>query len=446
MTAVTVANISFPFIEEDRHVKFLPHEALSLTAALEAAGHRVDLRDYQLVAENYEDPQDPVNAGAFFAGANPAVFIITPHDAMPVAILWAEHLKNLEPGHTVILGGYGPRHAASAIIKGLPFIDGVIHGTLEVVGPLLMNHPEGDWHQVPGVAFRNGSKVYVNPPPAQLTTLDELPLPAYHQVDLNSYWEINLFSARGCPFGCSFCVRGGKVVEKSIDGIIEEISLLRHRYHQKRFFFYDQTFTLKKKRVIELCQRFRAESLDEMEWSCTGRLNIADLELMKEMADSGCNMIYFGVESGSDRVLQRIRKGITREMAQLVIKEAQRFFYVNAFFIWGFPFEDREDFQATLDLVRRLSDQGVTPIIYVLSMLPSSGLHREYHQQLEFCREVWEANWPVHLDNPGSRDQIARLIEAYPEVFPGFYCCDPQILAKLRAVKDLKLETHFPDV
>ena len=167
---------------------------------------------------------------------------------------------------------------------------------------------------------------------------------------------------------------------------------------------------------------------------------------MKEMADSGCNMIYFGVESGSDRVLQQIHKRISREMVQLVIAEAQRFFYVNAFFIWGFPFESMEDFQATIDMIRRLSDQGAAPIIYVLSLLPSSRLHREYHQQLEFYREVWEANWPVHLSNPDSRDRVARLIEAHPDIFPGFYCCDPHILAKLRVVNQLKLETHFPDV
>jgi len=446
MASVTVANISFPFVEEDRHVKFLPLEALSLTSSLEITGHKVDFRDYQQACVDYSDPQDPANAASFFNGANQIVIIITPNDAMPVAILWAEKLKEFEPNHIIILGGYGPKEVAYHIIKNFSFIDAVIHDTLEPSGTQLINHINEDWADLPGIAFRNKNEVVVTPSSPPLESLDQLPLPAYNKVNLDKYWEIMIFSARGCPFRCTFCVRNGKLIEKSVDNVIGEISLLRNTYGQKRVFFYDQTFMLKKNRVINICNRMGKANLNDVEWSCTGRINIADIEVMKKMANSTCKMVYFGVESGSDNVLKRINKRITRSLAEKVISEAQKIFFVNTFFIWGFPFESIDDFKVTLEMIHKLSEKGIASIIYFLSPLPSSQIYKEYRNKLWFSRELWKINWPVHLSNKKSCNEIAKLIKAYPTVFPGFYTCDPNVYDKLKIIQDQKLETHFPDV
>jgi radical SAM superfamily enzyme YgiQ (UPF0313 family) len=145
-------------------------------------------------------------------------------------------------------------------------------------------------------------------------------------------------------------------------------------------------------------------------------------------------------------VLKKMNKRITRAMAERVIEQAQRFFSICAFFIWGFPFESMDDFGCTVEMIRALSAQGVAPVIYVLSPLPSSPLLDEYRDQLSFSRAVWEANWPEHLSNRTTRDAIAALIEPHPEVFPGFFSCDRNIEAKLRIIRDLGLETRFPDV
>lgn len=446
MSSVTVANISFPFVEEDRHVKFLPHKALSLTAALEARGYHVDFRDYQQVADDYDDPQDPANVTSFFEGAEEIVIVVTPHDAMPLAILWAERLNTLEPDHTIVFGGYGPIHVASLIAERFPFVNVAIHGTLETVGPQLVDNIGENWDKVAGIAYRHNKRVFVTPPSSPISNLDQLPLPAYNKVNLNSYQENLVYSTKGCPYRCIFCVRGGKLIEKSIDNLIHEISILRKVYGQKRVFFYDQTFTLRRQRVFDFCRRLREAGLTDVEWSCTGRINIAEVEVMREMANSGCKMIYFGVESGSDHVLKRINKRITREQAERVIDEARKFFYVNTFFIWGFPFESMDDFKETLEMIQQLADVGVASILYVLSPLPSSRLHDEYSNKLSFCREVWESNWPAHLVNRKSRSEIAKLIKAHPMVFPGFYTCDPLILEKLHIIREAGLETHYPDV
>jgi radical SAM superfamily enzyme YgiQ (UPF0313 family) len=118
---------------------------------------------------------------------------------------------------------------------------------------------------------------------------------------------------------------------------------------------------------------------------------------------------------------------------------------VGTFFIWGFPFESMADFEATARVVHEVEDLGVEPTIYVLSPHPMTVVYREYHRDLVFNQRVWDANWPRYLDNPNSRDILADLIRAYPDVFPGFYACDPNITAKLRTVQRLGWETHFAD-
>jgi radical SAM superfamily enzyme YgiQ (UPF0313 family) len=446
MTSVTVANISFPYVfDVTQQVKFLPLEALSLCATLEAAGHQVDFRDYQQSSPEYDDPQDPINSQQFFSGANEIVFIISRFDALPIAALWAEQLKISDPKRKIIMGGYGPQNVAKPIIEELEYIDIVIFDTLELVGLQLVSCSPQEWHQIPGIAFRDGNSIHINPPNTSLKSLDELPLPAYHKTDLNSYSEIMLFSARGCPFRCCFCSRSGKLIQKSIPVVVEEIQTLRQHYNQKRFFFYDQTFTLNKKRVFDLCEHLRTDLLEDIEWSCTGRLNIADLEMMSVMAKSGCQMIYFGVESGSDSVLKRIQKRITSKMIEKVLFEAQQILQVSAFFIWGFPFESLDDFQATMSLIERATTRGVSPIIYTLSILPGTQLYTDFKNQLRFSREVWESNWPTHLSNTHTREQIASFIIGHPNVFPGFYTCDSHIEEKLHIVKELGLETRYPD-
>jgi radical SAM superfamily enzyme YgiQ (UPF0313 family) len=444
MATVTVANFSFPFLEEDRSVKFLPLEALSAAAALEASGHRVDFRDYQQAATRYADPQAPENAPDFFAGAEERVLITAPHDALPVALLWARQLKSLDPRREIILGGYGPRRIGREILGAFPYIDAVVQGAVETTAPRLLASPRRDWPQVPGIAFRNGG-IRENPglPPA--SSLDDFPAPAYGMVDLNSYWEIMLLSASGCPFECCFCTRSGTLIEKSVERVIEELRLLRNQYGQKRVFFYDQTFTLKKERVLRLCQAMAETDLNDIEWSCTGRLNIVNDDMMRDMAAAGCQMIYFGVESGSDRVLQVMHKRIRRAQVEERIRHAQQYCGVCAFFIWGFPFESMQDFELTVDMISRLSERGVAPVVYVLSPLPGSPVNTQYRDELRFSREVWETNWPAPLSKAPSSDEVVRLIEDHPRIFPGFYSADPNITRKLRRIRELGWETHFPD-
>lgn len=442
---VTVANVSFPFIEEDRSVKFLPLEALSLAASLQAHDHEVDVRDHQLATAALADPADPVHARAFLGGEGSTVIVTTPNDAMPVALLWAERLKQLEPDRTIVMAGQGPRRVASQLAASFPFVDAVIHGPLEATAVRLLDTPRDRWATLPGVACRADGAVRENPADAPAPPLDALPFPAYDRVDLDAYWEVMVVTSQGCPFRCGFCARSGRLDEKSVDRVIAELSHLRHAHGRRRVFFYDQTFTLRKPRVLELCRRLREAGLGDLEWACTGRLDLADGELMDAMAAAGCRMIYFGVESGSDAVLAQIGKRVVRARAERTLLEARCRFSVNAFFIWGFPFEALADFEETTALVESLASDGVAPILYVFSPLAGTPLHRRYAGALRFSPEVWEANWPAHLASAPSRATVQRLIERHPAVFPGFHVCDPHVEEKLRRIRALKLETHFPD-
>ena len=126
---------------------------------------------------------------------------------------------------------------------------------------------------------------------------------------------MNLMTSRGCPYHCAFCLwpqnmYGHKQRFRSLDNVFAEIRLLVGRYGVRELNIDDGTFTTRRQRVIEFCQRLKKERF-KLVWTCNGRVDNLDDEMLGEMKQSGCKMIRLGVESGSQDVLDNIRKGLT---------------------------------------------------------------------------------------------------------------------------------------
>ncbi len=170
---------------------------------------------------------------------------------------------------------------------------------------------------------------------------------------------------------------------------------------------------------------------------------MTDRDMMEAMADAGCVELRFGIESGSDRILKLVKKGFTAEQAITRVTEAVQLFpRVDAFYMWGFPFETMEDFQQTLF-------QMVSPRILpsLLCLLPQTELFQENvgRYSLDFCPQLFpEYMITGHETSTRSRVEIdARhrpiydFIQAHPELFPGFYHMDLQgnVLPKLALMK-----------
>lgn len=458
MHRVTVVNIAHRFHDStlpQGTLAFSPLEALYVGEALERKGYGVDFRDLLLASLESEDPMDPdFFAKELLADPEDMIVLICTNESLPVALLGAQRTKQIYPGKRIVLGGVGAAGVSEYILEEFPAIDLIVAGSHgedgESASPEtfaeLVDQP-GPWFDgVPGVVYRRNGQVASSPPREPRQDLAGMPFPAYHLADMKRYEEVMMRASWGCPFRCAYCDRhrGGLVSVRPLEDVIAEIQHLVEEFGRESVFLYDETFTMDRRRVLDFCRRLDKAGL-EIRWSCTGRADTVDEEVVRVMAESGCEAVYYGLESGSDRILKHLKGGLTRKQAHKAVEMSMRYVYVGNFFIWGFPFETLEDTRKTLEFAQQVEEMGAGATIYSFSAWPLCQLNKEYRDKLVFRREWWEECWPHHLSNPHSRERIANLIESHPRVFPGFHTADDLIMEKLKMVQEMGLVSHFGD-
>ncbi|WP_456474597.1 B12-binding domain-containing radical SAM protein [Candidatus Pyrohabitans sp.] len=433
---ITLANLVLAPDNES----FVPIGPLYLVSSLEEGGYNVDFRDYQL--NGFKDPLTPESILAFLGDSSDVVGISCIFNMLPSVLMAVEELKKRHPEKKIILGGPGPTGVAEHILRHFPSVDVVVRGEGEKTIVELLDRLDRDMKNVRGICYRDGNRVRVNPPQERIKELDTLP--AYHRIKFKEYANVGVMTSRGCPYRCSFCevspLWGHTNYQRSIENVMEELSLLRDKYGVESIRFCDDTFVLSRKRVLEFCSEIRKEGLD-IRWACMGRVNLMDRELMGEMRRAGCRGVQYGVESGSNRVLQKINKGFTKQMAgDVILKSVEYFEHVISTFIWGFPFESMEDFYETIFFMSSLAEAGSKIKFFLLSPSPLSQLYRDYRDNLRFSEELCsELVWKGY-DNFINKKKISAMIRAYPEIFPDFYYIDSgNIHKKYQLLKNSEL-------
>ena len=182
------------------------------------------------------------------------------------------------------------------------------------------------WEEINGLVFRKGNEILHTSSQKQYPALDDVPMHPYHKLDMNFYLQpqqhllrsiylsgVHIFTARGCPYGCTFCANSRKKVRyRTIDSVINELKYLKETYNIDGFYVHDDTFTIKNDRVVEFC-----EKLNDLKygfaWGMEGRVNQFPEKVFLALKKSGCIQIDFGVESGSQESLNRMKKGIKIE-------------------------------------------------------------------------------------------------------------------------------------
>ena len=375
----------------------------------------------------------------FLEGSAGVLGISCMSDLLPLALITAEMVKVQDPKKTIILGGAGPTGAAEKILENFPFIDIVVKGEGEKTIVELMEYLRynRDLGGVRGISYRKEAGIYHNPPREWIAEIDTIAFPAYDKIDLNRYTVPGILTSRGCPYECAFCdvspFWGSANRRRGIGDITREIRLLNEKYGKEYIDIFDDTFTAGRRRILDFCKVMREEQLD-ISWSCCGRVDCMDEELMKEMAESGCAMVAYGVESGADRVLTKMKKGFTRREAMDILSRSTRYFDVIAYLMWGFPFETISDFQATINLICDAVALGVKPWLFSLAPLPLSSIYKQNRHRLQYLGEFC-SNYLGLLQEPN----IVRLIKKHPDIFPGFYHCDPLFEKKYVMAKKLGL-------
>ena len=458
---ITLVNLNMLFmrygeqIERELHV---PLGCLYLTRALEDAGLAVDFRDYQCCPS--EEPFDLGVFLSFLQDPAPIIGLSCMANLLPFTLLAAEALRQRYPQSTIVLGGVGSKSVEDKILRRFPQIDIICRGEGEVTGPELVAtlKNNGDLSRVNGISWRSQGDVVHNPARQRKTDLDAIPFPAFHKIDLSRYAGYGLMTSRGCPYPCTFCsvapVWNLESYSRSPANVVAEMKLLHDECGVELFLFQDEFFLSGKSHVASFCRELGASRLN-VKWKAFGRVNLVDEDLMRTMADSGCVELRFGVESGSDRILERIRKGFTTaEVLDLIPKAIDIFPRTDVFYVWGFPFETMDDFNQTLFQMVSFRMQGARILPSLLALLPQTELYKEFSNkvELEFCpyllpeflltgHEVCRAG---EVEIPERHRGIFSLITQNPDICPGFFHINLEgnVLPKLRLLREFGF---YPD-
>ena len=284
-------------------------------------------------------------------------------------------------GITMLTANYAAARNIARIVKSIneniKVVVGGAHPTLDPEGTLAVNEfdyvvrGEGEFallelaggsemEQIRGLSFRQGSLPVHNEKRPFIEDLDTLPFPERNSFlnDTNHLELGYVVTGRGCPFACAYCAspqlwqRTFRL--RSVPNIMAELEYLKANHGSKMIHFADDTFTASKSRTGELCQQIIDRKLD-IQWVCDTRVDRLDEKLLSLMKKAGCIRIKIGVESGSDRMLKKIRKAFTTENVRKAVRLIKKCeIPLTVYLMTGFPGETDEDLKQTIAFAREL--------------------------------------------------------------------------------------------
>ncbi|MEM2325327.1 MAG: radical SAM protein, partial [Archaeoglobaceae archaeon] len=227
-----------------------------------------------------------------------------------------------------------------------------------------------------------------------------------------------MITSRGCPFACRYCssslFMGHRFRARSAKNVVDEIEWLMDEFKAKHIAFSDDTFTLNKKRVVEICEEIKRRKL-EITWSCSSRIDTVTDELLKLMKSVGCVAIYYGIESASKRILEYYRKRISIERAKEVVRTTRKIgISTICSFIIGAPIETREEMKKTLEFAIKLDPDYAQ--FTILTPYPGTEIYEEAKRKNLLLSENYEdytAAKPVIKTQVSPKELAAILKSCY---------------------------------
>jgi anaerobic magnesium-protoporphyrin IX monomethyl ester cyclase len=311
-------------------------------------------------------------------------------------------LREAFPGLRTAAFGTHVSALTDEIFKACPELDFVIRGEPEyALRDLVAALGEGKGADgITGLSHRKGGEIVHEPERPWIENLDDMPFPAWHLIDRANYTLplsgrpfLTVFSARGCPFGCTFCADeiyyGKKMRTRSASRIVDEIEYDIKRFGVRDFLFWTESFTNRRDLVLEIIDELKRRRL-AIKWYCNSRVDNVDRELLQAMKASGCEKISFGIESFSAQVLKRIHKGTTPEQSIEAVRLAHSVgLEVIAHCILGLPGDTEESME---DTVRQICSLPVDYAqFYAAAPFPGTELYRQALENGWIDQE--ERNW-----------------------------------------------------
>lgn len=279
----------------------------------------------------------------------------------------AEKIKERCPDVKIIAGGYHPTVMPDEVTNN-PYIDYVVVGEGEITLSMLIKSIYGDKdiNSVDGIYYKKSGRILTTSPRSLIENIDQILFPAYDLLDFQNYSSLSnikspfvtMIRSRGCPFRCIFCgvesIFTRRYRCQSPQRSMDEILYLVEHFGVREILFKDSEFLIIRNNVKELCRLLIEKNLD-LVWSCSARVDRIDKEIATLMKRAGCRQITFGIESGSQEMLDALKKDFTVEQvinAVNTVRE-QKISCVGGFII-GAPGENQKTLSETADLIKKL--------------------------------------------------------------------------------------------
>jgi len=358
--------------------------------------------------------------------------------------------RELYPDAFTIMGGVHASCLPLETLQECPQLDAVCIGEGEETVVELakaLEESTDDFSNIKGIAYRYKGKPRKTPPRTTLPDLDALPLPARHLLPMEYYAAggkphrtASIVSSRGCSFKCKFCATpfiAGRVYRaRSAESILDEIEQIVSRHKMCSFEFVDDLFTLDNRRVEAICRGIAERGLP-VHWSCSARADTVNPGLLATMADAGCGCIFYGVESGSQRILDCMQKGEKLEQITQAVRWAREAgIRTWGFFILGFPGETREELETTIRFASELELDYAE--FFIATAFPGSALYEQAKSEKLVMMENWSdisyGKPNIRNSNLSPKDVKEYLIKAYRNFYTS-----PRVASRLERDGETRL-------
>lgn len=367
------------------------------------------------------------------------------------ALHFCAYLKSFLKKTKIILGGVHTAIFPTETMEYNPHIDYVCVGEAEVVLPEFVKRWENqeNFEGLKGIVWRDGSQIRYAGHPELCKDLDKTPFPARHLVPNEKYYNFistrrnyTVFnSSRGCPFGCIFCEAAKtKWRARSAENVVQEFEECYEKYNIREIDIFDSSFTIKKQRVLDICQLLINKGLHKkIIWDVRSRVDTINEEMLEALKEAGCYRIFYGIESGNREVLNALRKNNDLAQIERIIKKTDKV-GISAFgyFLVGSPGETTETVRETVDFAKKLPLDFA--IFNCLTPFPKTELYNKYY--LPFVERDFWADYitktepdTTFMGRPWLNIEDSELRRMAHKAMLEFYFRPKQLYRALRSIK-----------
>lgn len=302
---------------------------------------------------------------------------------------------------------------------------------------------------VRGICYKKNGGKFITESRQLITNIDKIFYPSRHLLNRKFYKHVftsggedehfgSMMTSRGCPCQCIFCsskkIFGSEFRERSVDNVYDELEEMTGKYNVRWIYFLDDCFTLNKQRIATLCNRIIEKNM-KFKWTVETRVNTVSPDLLMLMKKAGCEIITYGIESGSPRILKILKKGITiKQVEDAFIHTHNAGIQTRANFMIGHPTETEEEIHETIRLAKKIKADSAS--FYITLPIPGTELYEMSLKKGVLSEGEYETlMWYGEPKSTLAAVSLQDLKRLQKKAYRDFYIRPAFILSKIKMLK-----------